>query len=273
MNMWNDDQRTIGQQNLILMNLKKACLMMTTKGDARTKIETVFYGALQDRSVSQILEFQVLTEHEAKKIILAVQNECKKYVVGAMYDDFSCNFYGFSNKEGCIWLSDVYYAFLKKYKLEIEQLNYYAWARSLEQINGDDVACRVLEKLELATPKRQDLSIYRELLWQEFEVNNCFYCGRRFAGTIHVDHVIPWQLVREDRLWNFVLACQRCNTKKNNRLLKVEKFALVLERNEQMLTNTRCRQDFASEFKNYYKDMMWELWDYAQMSGFREWGC
>lgn len=66
-----------------------------------------------------------------------------------------------------------------KYKYELEKLNYYSCARFLEQINDDNALIRVIEKLELATPKRGDLSIYRDILRKEFEENTCFYCGKK----------------------------------------------------------------------------------------------
>lgn len=41
----------------------------------------------------------------------------------------------------------------------IKRLNYYAWTRFLEKANNDDALVRVLEKLELTTPHRKDLSL------------------------------------------------------------------------------------------------------------------
>lgn len=60
-----------------------------------------------------------------------------------------------------------------RHKSELEKLNYYFWARFLEQINDDNALIRVIDKLELATPKREDLSVYREILRREFEEDTC----------------------------------------------------------------------------------------------------
>lgn len=49
-------------------------------------------------------------------------------------------------------------------KAELERLNYYSWARFLEQINDDNALIRVIDKLELSTPRRENLSVYREIL-------------------------------------------------------------------------------------------------------------
>lgn len=68
----------------------------------------------------------------------------------------------FDLKGDGIYLSYEAYHFISKYKMEIEKLNYYSWARFLEKVNDDDALVRVLEKLDLATPKRKDLSMYRD---------------------------------------------------------------------------------------------------------------
>ena len=105
--------------------------------------------------------------------------------------------------------------------MEIEKLNYYAWARFLEKVNDDDVLIRILEKLELATPQRKDLSLYRDILYKEFQEDRCFYCGKKLDKNIHVDHFIPWTFVKNDNLWNFVLTCPRCNLRKSDSLVTI----------------------------------------------------
>ncbi len=48
---------------------------------------------------------------------------------------------------------------------------------------------------------------------QEFE-NKCFYCGKPvIKKTVEVDHFIPWSFMKDDQIWNFVLACPECNNK------------------------------------------------------------
>ncbi len=71
----------------------------------------------------------------------------------------------------------------------------------------DKALTRVLDKLELATPRRKDLSVFRRILADEFETDNCFYCGKKLTKSAHVDHVIPWSFIKGDNLWSFVLAC------------------------------------------------------------------
>lgn len=93
----------------------------------------------------------------------------------------------------------------------------------------------LLSKLELSLPERTPLEIYRNILFSEFEECNCFYCGKKLSGKIHVDHFIPWSFVKEDKLWNFVLSCPECNIKKSNILPPKSTIARILERNRIIL--------------------------------------
>ena len=158
--------------------------------------------------------------------------------------------------------------FMLKYKLEIEKLNYYSWAKFLEQINDDSVLIKVLGKLELATPRRKDLSIYREILRKEFEEDNCFYCGNKLQRKIHVDHFIPWSFVKDDKIWNFVLSCPNCNGRKNNRVPKKDYLVKIEERNKKIKL---CKNVIIeTDFEEYSDDLLNRMWHYAKLSGIKE---
>lgn len=62
------------------------------------------------------------------------------------------------------------YEFLCKHKLAIEKMNYYEWARYMEKVNDDSVLDHLLTKIEIST-QRSNLSIYRHILYDEFERN------------------------------------------------------------------------------------------------------
>jgi hypothetical protein len=233
-----------------------------------SEIEKIFQAALQRSQIVGEVEFANLAEKDRESVISAVTRECKRCVVGALYADFEGYLYGFSLKGDGIWINPVAYEFMLKYKPEIEQLNYYSWAKFLEKVNSDEVLVRVLGKLELATPRRMDLSIYRKLLQEEFEDNTCFYCGCKLKGAPHVDHVIPWSFVKEDHLWNFVLACPTCNTKKNNKLPTKSGLSRVIVRNDQLIQIASPKIELA--FKGYSPDLLWRIWGYAKLSGIRE---
>lgn len=171
-----------------------------------------------------------------------------------------------------VFLSTEAYQFVSKYKVEIERLNYYAWARFLEKVNDDNVLIRVLEKLDLATPKRKDLSLYRDILYHEFQENKCFYCGKQLNRTIHVDHFIPWNFVKNDNLWNFVLSCPTCNRKKSGNLVGNDYIMKIEYRNSMIMETTKFQEDkvLQYEFSGYYNGLLGRMWKYAKMSGLRE---
>jgi len=212
-----------------------------------SKVETILKKAVSENQILVHFEYDSIDEKQKAKIVKSVTAECKKCVIGALYEDFGGALYGFSLIEDGLYLSYKAYDFLLKYKMEIEKLNYYSWARFMERINSDDVLVKVIDKLELSTPRRADLSIYREILRQEFEVCNCFYCGKKLTRGVHVDHLIPWSFVKDDKIWNFVLSCSSCNSKKKDRVPTKELIYIAEERNNtiKQCNNPIIRTDFA----------------------------
>ncbi len=231
-------------------------------------LEIVFNAATSMSSTIGNLEFTSLSESDRSRIISEIINKCKKNVVGALYGNFEGLFYGFDLSEKKIWLNPVAYEFILKHKFELDKLNYYAWAKYLEKINADNVLVKVLDKLDDATPRRNDLSVYREILRKEFEQDKCFYCGKSISEKADVDHVIPWKLVREDRIWNFVLSCKNCNSKKNDRVPEKALMIKVLERNEKIIKDSN--ELVIEEMKGYSAESMMRLWNYAKIGGYKE---
>ncbi len=231
-------------------------------------LELVFNKAVQKSLAIGDLEFMSLCEADRNTIIYEVIKKCKKNVVGAMYGNFDGMLYGFDLKEMMIWINPVSYEFLLKHKFELDKLNYYAWAKYLEKINNDNVLVKVLDKLDEATAKRNDLSKYREILRREFEQDRCFYCGKMITHNAEVDHIIPWKLVKEDRIWNFVLSCKSCNSKKNDKIPEKKIMIKVLERNERIHPETS--ELVATEMKEYSSEAMMRLWSYAKIGGYKE---
>jgi len=247
-------------------NLKQ----MSNNGKSEySKIELIIRDVVKAYEIPESIGFQSLTEEDRKKVTKSVTSECKKYVVGALYNDFEGKLYEFNLRGTGLFLSYDAYQFISKYKMEIERLNYYAWARFLEKVNDDDALVKVLEKLELATPRRKDLSMYRNLLYKEFQEDRCFYCGKKLDRSIHVDHFIPWTFVKNDNLWNFVLSCPRCNLRKSNNLVS-HAFIAKLEQRNDVIIETSTKPIIRKEFSGYYDGLLDRMWKYAKMSGIRE---
>ena len=232
-----------------------------------TKLEKVFFSISDKSAISSRIDFECLSSGDRDIIIKEIARECKRYVVGALYEDFNGILYGFDLIQNGIWINPVAYEFMLKYKMEIEKLNYYSWARFLEKISENQSSKQVLINLDKSTPRRKNLNIFRQILHEEFEQDNCFYCGTKLNRNIHVDHAIPWSFVKTDNLWNFVLACPKCNAKKNNLLPDRTKMSRIVLRNELFLQSQNVF--VKDQCSGYSADLIWSLWGYAKMSGFR----
>ncbi len=240
-------------------------IVATSRSDT-SKIEQLIYDVRDRHPALTVIDFENLSDSDKELLVLQAKKECCKNVMGALYQDFRGELYGFNNKEERIWLHLCAYNFLMKYKLEIEQMNYYAWARFLDKINQKNPPVQLIDKLKLSTPRRKNLNIYRNILRQEFESCNCFYCGSKLTARAHVDHVIPWSFVQSDHLWNFVLACPNCNREKTNLLPSKQKLVDVTKRNLEMLENP---DSFVQqEMEGYSEDLMWKIWEYAHQQGY-----
>lgn len=238
-----------------------------------SKVEQIFNAVIEKNPVLAAVEFAVIDEKTRQSLVRKVLSECKRYVLGALYGDFQGKLYGFDQAGDRILLSHGAYEFLLRYKMEIEKLNYYAWAKFLEKINDESVLYGVIGKLELSLPERHSLKPYRDILFREFESCNCFYCGKKLdSADCHVDHFIPWSFIKEDKLWNFVLSCPLCNLKKSSILPEARFIPQLKAQNERILRHRVVYPEsriVSEDFSNYGPDLIEDLWTFAQNAGFR----
>jgi 5-methylcytosine-specific restriction endonuclease McrA len=69
-----------------------------------------------------------------------------------------------------------------------------------------------------------------------YQGNACFYCGLELLeGDIHVDHVLPRQVVNHDQLWNLVLAHSHCNEDKSDKIIGEHFIKKLIFRNENIM--------------------------------------
>lgn len=69
-----------------------------------------------------------------------------------------------------------------------------------------------------------------------YQGNICFYCGEPVKPTdIHVDHVLPRQVLNHDEIWNLVISHSYCNLRKED--LVVDKYYIrkLIARNENIM--------------------------------------
>jgi len=86
------------------------------------------------------------------------------------------------------------------------------WVRFTEQYSS---APRLYEKIQNAA-KRKPLARQGRALQQVGEAVTCFYCNAVLEDNVEIDHFIPWSFVVEDKLWNLVVSCSDCNSKKSD---------------------------------------------------------
>ena len=92
------------------------------------------------------------------------------------------------------------------------------------------------EKLEHFRNKntRTDITKFRDVLkW--YQDDTCFYCGKKIYEKSEVDHVIPWKVVQEDKVWNLVLAHALCNQNKSDQMPKGKFIERLIARNEDVM--------------------------------------
>lgn len=71
---------------------------------------------------------------------------------------------------------------------------------------------------------------------QGYQGNSCFYCGEPIpADEVHVDHVLPRQVLQHDEIWNLVLAHEFCNMQKSDRLVGAHYMRKLVARNENIM--------------------------------------
>lgn len=76
----------------------------------------------------------------------------------------------------------------------------------------------------------------------------CFYCAEVLFEPIHVDHVLPRQVVNHDELWNLVLAHENCNLLKSDFLVGIHFVEKLILRNENIVgSNHPWKQKLISQ--------------------------
>ena len=218
------------------------------------------YGILED------IPFESLSDEMKIDICHRVKMKCKENVVGALYADLGGLFYSFSKSEEWIQINPQMYEFVCKHKVAIEKLNYYEWAKFLEKVNEDRAVDHLLSKINESTlHTRNSLAYYRDILFQEFE-NKCFYCGKPVTKrSVEVDHFIPWSFIKDDQIWNFVLACPECNNRKRDKLAGMNYLIKISERNEIMYERFEHSADKPDAGKHIKM-----IYNWAQKNGYND---
>lgn len=226
-----------------------------------TYLEQIIHEAVIKYELPESIPYERIPSLVMIDIACQVKQKCKKYVVGALFEDTKRLLYSFSKCGEWIQINAQMYEFICKHKVAIEKMNYYEWARFLERVNSGNEVDHLLSKIDQSA-KRSNLSYYRDILFNEFE-NVCFYCGKRISkGHAEVDHFIPWSFIKDDNLWNFVLACPECNNKKRDKLADRKYLIDLVERNSGMVIEKQI------DCAHYQKARLLNIYDWAIKNGY-----
>lgn len=105
-----------------------------------------------------------------------------------------------------------------------------AWSHFVRRLNPDILGHRADLRTFLFGSDRSPLAVYRPLL-EDLQEGRCLYCHDRLRGALAVDHFIPWRRYPTDLGHNFVLAHDRCNGQKGDRIAAEAHLRRWWERN------------------------------------------
>lgn len=184
--------------------------------------------------------------------------------------------YTFTGRPGktgdTINLTDGGRRFLVEYARVIDYVAVSAWVRFTEAFTS---APRLHDKISGARLKRAAVSRWRDTLIV-IQDGKCFYDARHDMSATEVDHVLPWSFVLEDRTWNLVLACRKCNNDKRDKLTSVATVEKLCTRNEQLLkkrlgTDSGFYRHFDEWQSRNLSSYVKGLYDQAVADGFPKW--
>jgi len=144
-----------------------------------------------------------------------------------------------------------------------------------ENISGDE-SIEVSEDLEIVRKKKQRSQISRlRPILNGYQQGKCFYCGEELYSPIEVDHVIPFDAIKHDEIWNLVLAHEQCNRWKFNFLPQKHFVMNLIKRNEFVLhSDLPLKEQLKKMVGNTpekRKEMVWNQYTIAKNKGLKIW--
>ena len=122
--------------------------------------------------------------------------------------------------------------------------------------------------------ERKDLTPLRPVL-DQYQHNTCFYCGLELYEPIHVDHVIPYQAILHNEIWNLVLSHEACNEDKLDFIVSYDFIKKLKERNEFVLkSDLPFKQHLKKVLGTTYQERSQTVdkdYDYAKRKIIRMW--
>ena len=156
--------------------------------------------------------------------------------------------------------------FFKRYNAVLLKAVILEWAKFLENLNIG--LPKLIAKTEGQEMKRGNLRKFRKVL--EPLCKNCFYCQMPLGdrNDIHVEHIIPFDYIAADDMWNLVLACQRCNCKKLGALPPSNYIARLVERNGNHGTTVLELQKSLNRLDSEFETIIYRHYENAKQQGY-----
>lgn len=219
-------------------------------------------------SIPSEMIFDKIPDSLQLKLVSKIKATMKINVFGALYGDTRGEFYAFDHKTELLRFNPAFHAFMLNYQRLITNLTNYHMAAMIEQLNEVPSINYLLGKVE-SIAKRSSLRPFEDILLSHFSAQ-CFYCNKtltRQKRETHVDHFIPWSFVQSDHIWNLVLACNKCNSSKSDKLPERSYLEEIIERNEQLIHPIKTDQ-LNKQMQNYSPKKLIMLYDYSMKNGF-----
>jgi len=255
--------------NLVVKN--GLCQIQQNSQFSHSAVEKIILATKEGLSIDSSVPFESLKKDIQNQLIREVSRECKKYVIGAFYKDTDCVVYAFNKKDSKLLFNECFRDFFIKYKCVLEKSNYLEWIKFLEKVNPREKTFALALKLDYAT-KRENLGLYRAHIQTTLGMENCFYCNQKLSDKIEVDHFIPWSFIKDDKIWNLVLSCRKCNNAKRDSLAHSAFLPIIVQRNQQIIEDKKLGQ-FESEFAGYTPQKIESIYQSAVFNGLKTgWG-
>ena len=232
---------------------------MSSQGNL-SSIEILIQSIMDEFPECKSTDFDSLKSDIKSNYVKRTRRIIKKDVIGALYSDLNCKIYGFSKEDNYIYFNKESFEFLSNNKMIIEKLNYYSWIMWTEKIldKKESGINNVALKLDLST-KRKSLQEFKKIIFAESNDYKCFYCESKISPTnCHIDHFIPWSFVKNDKIWNLVPTCSKCNLRKNDKIPNKKYLDKIILRNSKMLENS-------------YEDNLLKLYKASLFNGYILW--
>jgi len=180
------------------------------------------------------------------------------------------------NKRG-VTLTNAFVKALDTHSIDLyTDLAVLGWARFLETFNSVPA---LIGKISDEPPKRhlrKFTSLVREI--PDFESGTCFLCQKPLARSeLSLDHMVPFDYVYSDDLWNLVPAHKTCNSTKNMRVGSEGMLERLTNRNRMLFrrgdSHEKLRRSINTHFRSEQEltDRLRTLYQGALSAGYRVW--